>query len=112
MAVAYVETFEVDGRTYGIEDYEDGRPMRDHFFPEKYQKGNYHRFRLWAGGCGLGPERGHKTMEGARRALHAYITQQLADKRSELDDQLRGVDRCIKGLGADPFNLGKFRRAE
>ena len=99
--------FEIPGISFlGIEDYEDGAPMRDHFFGDNYRSGRDPRFVLWSGGSGIGRA---KTLAEARSQLHSFATNELRSKRNKLIGELAVVVRSLERLGGDPFNLARFQ---
>lgn len=106
MSVVYIEEFKVLGRTYGIEDHEDGRPDDEHFFPQHYREGREQRFKLWAGGCGIGQA---KKIEDARYALHAFVVTRLLEEAKEARARAKVCSEALELLGTDSFNLGRFR---
>lgn len=95
----YAETYVINGRTYGIEDYSQ---PGDHFFPEKPHK----RFKLWAGGCGIGD---HDSLDEARKMLHAYAYSHVNAEYHGHQERAVSAQRALQKLGGDPFNLGRFR---
>lgn len=101
----YIETYEIAGRTYGIEDYEDGRPMSEHFFGDDYKKGKSRRYKLWVNGGGFGEE---KTIERARAVLHAYARKRTAAEIQKQKEELKTLEAEFKKLGDDPFRLSRF----
>jgi hypothetical protein len=98
--VKYRESFKVNGRLYGIEDYEDGQD--DHFMPDRATQ----RFHLWAGGCGIG---GANSIEDARRLVHSYIVSHLRAERAGFQERANNADRCLSKLGEDFWGLAKFQ---
>lgn len=82
----YIEIHIILGVTYGIEDYEDGRPLSQHFFGNDYLiKGGCKRFRLWRGGCTF---RQVNTLAEARRELIEYTTQHVCRARDKATQEL------------------------
>lgn len=100
MSVRYRDSFKINGRLYGIEDYEDGK--KDHFMPDKAKQ----RFHLWAGGCGIG---GADTIERARELLHGYVTSHLRAERAGFRERADAADRCLSKLGDDMWGLARFQ---
>lgn len=98
----YREQFNIGGRTFGIEDYEDGQPASEHFFAHKDHK----RFRLWVGGCGIGQT---DTIETARSLIHTYAVSEASAKYHGHQERMIEAQHTLAKLGDDPFNLGTFR---
>lgn len=98
--VDYVETYVIDGVTWGIEDYE---APGDHFFPFGYKKGSRKRFNIWRGGGGCG---NFDTLDQARKRLLEYATQLAVNDKQELSAKLHMVDQALFLLsyaGLTPF---------
>lgn len=103
----YIEKYEVPGDSfYGIEDYLDGQPMKDHFFGYKFDKDRDPRYLLWRGGCGIGTA---ETINEARGKLFRFIRDRINQKHKCLIKQTDEISGVVGQLGDDPFNLGEFR---
>jgi hypothetical protein len=103
----YIEKYEVPGDSfYGIEDYADGQPDENHFFPDNYKKGNSERFMLWRGGCGIGQA---STLQMARTMLFKFIRGRLQLKQDKLLKETNEVGLSLGMMGTDYFNLGEFK---
>lgn len=101
----YIETFKINGTTYGIEDYEDGRPMEDHFFGHTYKSGGCNRFRLWRGGCGFGQA---TTLKKAREEVFHYAMSELTRKRNQAKTEMHAASRALNRLDGDVAHLFRF----
>lgn len=90
MSIIYIERFEIDGGTWGIEDFEDGRPAEDHFMADRQTT----RYKCWHNGCGIG---NFKTLDLARRAIVDYALHKAEKKRDEaarsLADSIGVIDK-------------------
>ncbi len=98
----YLETFLVCGERAGIEDFEDGQPLGDHFFGGKHNQGK--RYSCWVGGCGIGPA---ATLEEARERLFNYFRARLGDELTKLKSRTALVDAELNKL-TDPATLLRF----
>jgi len=106
MAVTYIETFVIDGQEFGIEDYEDGTPLKEHFFGREYISGKSPRFACWRGGGGIGHT---KTLREARLLVYNYAVFDLQDKLTKLTKRVEDVTDALKNLGNDDeFRLSRF----
>lgn len=106
MSVHYIETYEIDGHRYGIEDQGDGRPAEEHFFHYKYRFGARLRFTVWCGGRSVGER---ETLTEARTLVHVYAFRAAV---KELDANLARAEATqlvVTALrGDDIFKLAKF----
>jgi hypothetical protein len=84
----YAETFNINRRVYGIERLADGR------------------LRCWVGGCGIGVA---DSMDEARQILHGYAISEATALVGSATEQLTRAREALVLLGADHFNLGRFR---
>lgn len=108
MGTPYIESFVVCGRLYGIEDYEDGQPMEDHFFGYKYKSGeagdNGKRYKCWSGGSWGKPA---ETLEEAREFLAEHIVGRLEEERDGILKRLAKVEDALEQL-KEPAHLFRF----
>ena len=49
-----------------------------------------------------------KSIEEARKRIHAYAVQELQEKRENCLDELKRIEKAIKDLGDNPDNIEKF----
>jgi len=98
----YIETFVIDGTTYGIEDYKDGRPPEDHFMADRAKK----RYKCWKGGCGVGDR---DTLEQARKLIYDYAQLYLSTEHCKTTLRLQSLSKTLSRLGLDDvFQLAQF----
>lgn len=95
MSVAYVEAFTIGDKQFGIEDYKDGKPDKDHFFPETFRAKKAQRFHVWAGGCGIGQA---TTIEKAREIIVDYARRRAQQKVIEAQNFLKDADEVLYNL--------------
>lgn len=99
--VAHIEEFKILGRSFAIEDYEDGKPADQHFFFDDRQK----RYRLWTGGSGFGTA---NTLAEARQMVldyaRAHVAGQLASAQLIVDE----ATTVLLRLGMDTAHLFRF----
>ena len=95
----YAETFSINGRAYGIEDYEQ---PGDHFFPDLPHK----RFKLWVGGASIGE---HNLLGEARKALHGYAVSLVTAEYHGHQERMVRAQRVLQRLGDDQYNLSEFQ---
>lgn len=101
--VNYIETYNVLGRCYGIEDF---KSPGEHFFDGKDVTGKPRlRFMLWAGGCGL--DNGHKTLREARKALLSYIRKCVLQELSTAKARVKLCNSAIHALDKTDSKKGK-----
>lgn len=106
MTVAYIETYLINGTRYGIEDYEDGRPDSEHFFPDH----EHRQYRLWCGGCGIG-HRG--TLVGARLGIFNHALSRADTAQEEAINRLTNAREVVMALrGPGVPGLQEFRVEE
>jgi hypothetical protein len=97
--VDYAEAYQINGHSYGIEDY---KKPGDHFMPDRPHK----RFALWHGGCGIG---GSEDLDEARKLLYEHALSQVRAEYHGHQERMAAANRAMEKLGNDPFNLGRFR---
>jgi len=107
--VAYIETFVILGSEFGIEDYKDGRPDEDHFFPENFRARKRKRFMLWRNGGGFGQA---STLKQARQMVYDYAAEIAHQRRRDALAMLEAADQTIAKLGTDPSYLFRFEHKE
>ncbi len=101
--VAFIETYDILGSRFSIEDLEDGRPMDEHFMGGDARW----RFSCWRGGCGIGQ---YDTLEGARTRIRNYVLTAAAKRRREAVLSQQAAISVINALGTGPLShLEKFR---
>ena len=102
----YIEKYEVPSDSfYGIEDFLDGQPIKDHFMGYRFDKDRDPRYMLWRGGCGIGHA---QTITEARIKLFQFIRARVNDKHEELIKQTDKISEVVGQLGDDPGNLDQF----
>lgn len=97
--VDYIETYTINGRSYGIEDY---KKKGDHFMADQPHK----RFRLWANGCGIFQ---CDDLDEARKVLHSHAVSHVNAEYHGHHERMASAQHAVQKLGDDPFNLGRFR---
>lgn len=98
---SYIETYLINGHTYGIEDYEQ---IGDHLMPKDLQ---HKRFQLWLNGGGMGQ---FDDINEARKLLHSHALCQMNAEYRGHKERADNAQRALQKLGDDPFNLGRFRQ--
>lgn len=107
MAVTYREEFVIDGNCFGIEDYKDGLPDKQHFMPFKFREGKAKRFHCWLGGCGIGE---FDTIQQARQHVYNYAVSRAVEDLTKVKARLHKLNKLVESLGdEDTFNLAKFK---
>ena len=101
--VAFIETYDMLGSKYSIEDLEDGRPMEEHFMGGDARQ----RFSCWVGGCGIGQ---FDTLEEARTRIRDHVLREARKKRGDAILAQQASASVIKVLGAGYLSsLNGFR---
>jgi hypothetical protein len=103
----YIEQFRIDDQTYGIEDYQDGRPMDEHFMGHNYKKGKDTRYHLWRNGCGFGRA---TTLKRARQLVFDFAKENLISKRNKARSEFDRADTILDALGNDSARLFRFMK--
>lgn len=103
----YLETYKIRDTVYGIEDYEDGQPAKEHFFADNYATGKCRRFKLWRGGCGFGQA---DTLDEARIMVRDRALQQETEMKDVALKLAAEASYIVSVLVVDDiFNLARFR---
>lgn len=96
MGTRCIEKYETpDGTFYGIEDYQDGQPAKEHFFADKATK----RYYLWVGGCGFGVA---DTLEEARGMVRDYMRSRVLTKMKKAEALLAMNSAILEHLKGPP----------
>ncbi len=90
MSVTYAETYVVNGREYGIEDYDK----------------RHKRFDLWAGDRSIGS---FDNINDARKILYTHVVSHVRAEYAGHSERAHNAKRALDKLGDDPFHLGRFR---
>lgn len=99
--VPYIETFKVPHLgEFGIEDYEDGRPIEEHFFGKDYVRGKSHRYRIWwnGGGCGLS-----SNYEEIKSSLQIIIKCHVEKRLRIIQNEVMDLKGVLKAIQNDTF---------
>lgn len=103
--IKFIEQYDVPGvGRFAIEDYEDGAPAAQHFFPHTKHK----RYHLWRNGCGIGQA---DTLADAKLQIRKYVLNSLLRQRDDLSVKLSAVNYNLTKLavGVDYAGLDKFK---
>jgi len=103
MGTPYIKEFKVSGKSYGIEDYEDGKPLSDHFFGPDYGTKRKERYQLWAGGCGIGRA---TNLQDAELKLSNYIKGEILENIDKNKNSLEFWNDQWKVFSK--YGIGKF----
>lgn len=103
---AYIESYRIRGTLWGIEDHEDGKPAKEHFFHAEFLAGRRKRFECWSGGGGFGQ---CDTLEEAQALLRGYLRQRTEEDRKKA---IQTVSDCDDVLEALQEPLARFRTGD
>lgn len=96
----YTKQYKACGRTYGIEDLEDGKKNHWNLGKKKGQQG-YSRFLLWAGGCGVGRA---KTLQQAKIDMQAHIVKDLQRGKKTHSAALIEINSALAAIERGPID--------
>jgi hypothetical protein len=106
VSVPYIETFQIAGVTYGVEDFQDGRPAEEHFMSKNQRPS--HRYKPWANGCGIA--QGFATLDEARMSIYAHAKKRVGDRYLRLTKELEDLSLTRSKLAPEsPFSILDFR---
>jgi hypothetical protein len=100
----YVEEYEILGRSFGIEDYKDGRPADQHFMADIAKREKWPRFKCWTNGCGFDRT---DTLAEARNRVLVYARDMAAREQLKATRLLNETNEVLAKL-VEPAHLFRF----
>jgi hypothetical protein len=95
--VPYIEVYKIAGHKYAIEHYDDGKPLKDHFFFDSQPQNQ--RYKVWVSGCAIGNA---ATVEDARALLFRVAHSRMGREYDE-------AEATMKRIRAERFKLGSVK---